>query len=163
MRDTSAFLDGSACFLVKFSPLSNRTLFKRDDDYKYYLYLLRKYKARYQIKLFAFCLTPKRASLIVQPYEEEGLNIFLHHLSESYMNYYNENYDEFEPLKAGRYRKLTLNDNQTLISCIKEMESLPVKQLLSDSPLEYPYSSYCARVGSRQNGLLDRDAYLKSN
>jgi putative transposase len=161
MRDVPAFLDGDVCFLVKFGSVSNRMLFKSDDDYKFYLYLLKKYKARCQIKLFAFCLTPQGVSLIAQPYEEEGLNVFLHHLSESYLAYYNENYKEFEPLKAGRYRKLILEDNQTLISCIKEVEFLPVKQLLSDSPMEYPYSSYCARIGSHQNGLLDRYAYVK--
>jgi len=163
MHDILTFLDGGDCFLVKSRSVGNQTFFKSDDDYKYYLYLLKKYKARYQIRLFAFCLTPKTVSMIAQPYEEEGLNVFLQHLSESYLNYYNENYDKFEPLKAGRYQRLRLNDTQTLISCIKEMEFLPVKQQLSDSPLSYPYSSYCARIGSRQNGLLDRYAFVKSN
>ena len=163
MQGTFSFLDGGVCYLIKYSTVDKRILFKSDDDYKFYLYLLKKYKARFRIKLFAFCLTPKGVSLIAQPCDEAGLTIFLHHLSEVYLDYFNDKNDEFEPLKAGRCRKLVLEDDQTLISCIKEMEFLPVKQLLSDTPLEYPYSSYCSRIVSHQNGLLDRYFYAKSN
>jgi len=92
MKEMESFLNGSRCYLIKYCALNKQTLFFQDNDYKFYLYLLRKFKARFRVNVFGFCLIPNSVYLIIQPYEDDNLTAFMHHLCDAYSIYYMKYY-----------------------------------------------------------------------
>lgn len=66
------FLGKDVCHLVSFKSRKGQKIFIKNRDYRFYLYLLKKYKKKFSVKIFGFCLTPASVDLIVQaPYENE--------------------------------------------------------------------------------------------
>ena len=128
-------------------------------DYRYYFRLLRKYKTKLSINIFAFCLLPEEIHLIIQPQNPDKLAPFIKEISQSYLLYFNSRYQHQGKLLHGRYKSMAIRNDAGLSEYIKFVEFIPVKFQIADTPVCYPWSSCSYRVLRDGDGLLDRRPY----
>lgn len=155
MARTARFLQDKQCYHVIVTGPKEYPVFRRITDYAYYLRLLRRYKGRFAIKIFGFCLLAERAHMILQPQEARMLSLFMKCVSQSYTAYFNSKYQREGKLWQGRFRSMGIARDHDLFECIKYVEQLPVQLGLVHSPVEYPWSSCSLRILGYGASLLD--------
>lgn len=110
--------------------VEKRKIFMEEQDYKMFLYFLKKYllppddplrglnprkeKERIdyrwksnlynEIKLLCYCLMPNHFHLIIKQLNENGITYFMKRLSNCYTGYFNEKYNRVGSLFQGRYK-----------------------------------------------------------
>ena len=64
--------------------------FKGDDDFALYIQILLEAKAKYEVKIYAYCLTHNHVHLLVATLEKDNLSKFMGHLSGNFAKAYNK-------------------------------------------------------------------------
>lgn len=154
MARQARFLQMGAGYLISAKAKNNVVLFKEGEDFEYYLKLLRKYKKRYALNMYAFCLLEKNIYLVLQPQDVLLLPTFIQGIQQSYALYFNHKYDCIGRVWSGRYESRMLSEDKDLFHSIKLVEFMPVRESVSDSPVYYPWSSCTFRILGA-NDLLD--------
>lgn len=127
----------------------NQHIFKDQEDFKTFLGLLKKYKAQYGFKLFAFCLLPDHFHLLMElPVQSEQndntgvLSNIMHDLNSSYTKYFNGKYLKKGHLFRERYKTALIEKEPYLLKLTAYIHLNPQRlNLVSVSQL-YPYTSY---------------------
>lgn len=156
------FLNDNACYCITNRGIKSQMIFNCDKDYKYYFKLLRKYKSKYKIRVFAFCLMSESIWLIIQPWKNSDISFFMKAINRAYSSYFKPRYKHEGRLWQSKHKVLTITKDEDLFDCIKFIEFLPVKAHISDSPVSYPWSSCCYRVLKSYNHILDNYAFLSN-
>ncbi len=160
MDGTGEFLDGSLCYFVTHQATKAQNMFLQEGDYKYYFHLLKKYKEKFKISLFAFCLMPGKVYLILQPRSQEDLFLFMQRVSRVFNLYFNARYHRKGRLWEARCTNIVIDDDD-FFSLVKFLEFIPVQAQLTDTPLLYPWSSCRYRVLCPENSILDKHTFLE--
>ncbi len=163
MPRTARFLQDHCCYHVIINGPGKLPVFRTLMDYAYYLRLLKTFKMKLSVHIFAFCLLPERVHLIIQPKETGGLSAFMQRISQSYAVYFNRKYKREGKLWQGRFRSIVIGHDQDLFDCIKYVEWIPVRSELVNSPVEYPWSSCSLRVLGYQGSILDARSGFEEN
>ena len=136
-------------------------LFRNSRDYEDFLRMLSNARGRFQVSVFAFCLMPEYAKLIVRSEPMGASKDFLSCLAKDYavqsIVKKREIKKEF-PLKA--WRSCLKNDWQ-LFNEIKKIEFEPVQAGFVLSPAHYRYSSAFYRV--RNDFPLSKEHFPSGN
>ena len=146
MARMARFLKDGVCYNIQSQGYQNRTLFKADADYERYIQLLKKYKLRYQVSIYGFCLLPTSVHLIVHPSEVVKLPLFMQGINQSYAMYFNMSYRKTGKVWGQRYKSNLICDDFGLIEQLKMVEFLPVRISKVRSPMQYSWSSCSFRV-----------------
>src|ERR1043166_7123739 len=80
-----------------------RMTFRSDDDYKAYLDRLEKYRAKFHVRIYAYCLMPNHVHLLLET-GATPLAKFMQGLQQSYTQYFNRRYHKVGHLFQGRYQ-----------------------------------------------------------
>ncbi|MFA5362732.1 MAG: transposase [Candidatus Omnitrophota bacterium] len=132
-----------------------REVFKSRDDYNFYLNLVKKFKCKHNIRIYAYCLMPNHVHLLGQIYKKEDLSRFMHDLNMTFAGYVNKTYELVGHVWQGRYvSKLVLRDRY-FFDCITYIEFNPVRAKLVKNPADYPWSSYKDRMRGKDDPVLD--------
>lgn len=140
------FLKDGVCYYIRSQSYRRQTIFKTDSDYERYIRLLKKYKLRYRINIYGYCLLPATVHLIVHPSNSEKLPLFMQGMNQSYAMYFNVYYRRTGKVWGQRYKSNLICSDHELIQCIKMIEFLPIKTGQVNSPMEYAWSSCSFRV-----------------
>lgn len=140
------FLKDGVCYYIQSQGYRNQAIFKTDSDYKRYIQLLKKYKLRYQINIYGYCLLPAEVHLLVHPGNSEKLPLFMQGMHQSYAMYFNMCYRRTGKVWGQRYKSNLICNDHRLIEHIKMIEFLPVRINKAGSPMEYLWSSCSFRV-----------------
>ena len=149
------FLKEGGCYLIQSHSYRNQKIFKMNSDFEQYIKLLKKYKARFQVNVYGYCLTPMAAYLIIQPRDSYALPSFMQGINQSYALFYNKRYNGVGKVWGQRYKSTLINGDQDLFEHIKSVEFIPVKENRAQSPVEYLWSSYTERILGSQS-IVDR-------
>lgn len=160
MSDRPRVLIENSVYHIIMRGNQKQTVFQQNEDYHHFLYLLRKYKNRYDAKLYAYCLMKNHIHLVLEPYSKATLHKLIHDLSLSYVKWYNHKYNKCGHLWQGRFKSFILQKDQYLLNCISYVELNPVRSNLCLRPEEYPWSSYNARICGAVNCKLISDLIL---
>jgi putative transposase len=130
-------------------------------DCEWFLAILRRTVARYQIGLHAYALMSNHYHLLVTPTDAVALPHAMKTLAIRYVGYYNRRYDRTGNLWGGRYRAFHIEDERYWLTCLRYIEQNPVRAGLVRSPEEYQWSSYCAHAfGKAPYWLTAHPVYL---
>ena len=140
------FLKDGVCYYIQSQGTQSRTIFKADSDYERYIQLLKKYKLRYQISIYGYCLLPTAVHLIVHPSDARKLPLFMQGINQSYAMYFNMYNLRTGKVWGQRYKSNLICDDQGLIEQLKMVELLPVRMNKVRSPTQYSWSSCSFRV-----------------
>ena len=155
MPRTARFLQDDVCYHIMARGNRKQEIFKCDSDYKYYGRLLKGYKSRFDMAIYAFCFMPNHVHLILQPAETHMLPLFMKSLNQSYAQYFNSKYEKSGHLWQGRFKSMVIAQENYLFDCIKYVEFNPVRSNLAQSPTDYPWSSCRLRIRGIKSPILD--------
>lgn len=145
-----------------------KTIFHSENDYNRFILKMCEYKEKFPIEMLAYCLMPNhfhfliRVVEIVQPEGLDSMNsraespsqTFLHRLFTSYGKYYDCKYEHHSGrVFQGAYRAKHVGDDAYYLQLCGYIHDNPVRKKLADKPEEWPYSSYLALTGIRDDGI----------
>lgn len=120
-----------------------QAVFADAGDYRYYLNTLETFKQVYDVKVFGFCLMPNHVHLILQPGDAiAGLGQLMKRLAGRQTRRVNRQQSRSGTLWEGRYKSSPIDTDAYLLACCRSVEMNPVRAGMTDTPLDYPWSSY---------------------
>ena len=157
MRERKRLLIEGGCYHIITRGNQKQRVFFEDQDYETYLKILKKYKRKYGVFLYGFCLMPNHIHLIGEPKIPAHLIKFMQSLSRSYTEYFNKKYNKVGHLWQNRYISKVIIKDAYLLNRIQYIESNPLRANLVKSAEEYPWSSFKERSVSLniKNRMLD--------
>ena len=146
MSRMARFLKEGVCYYIQSQGVDNQMVFKSDIDYGKFILMLKKYKIRFAVSIYGYCLMPQALHLVVHPKDANNLPLFMQGVIQSYALFFNGKYQRAGKVWAQRYKSALINDDSDLFECIRLIEYLPVIAKQSDSSVEYPWSSCSYRI-----------------
>jgi len=146
MNRLARFLKDGVCYYIQTQSHLGKMIFKADSDYHQIIQLLKRYKLRCSVHIYAYCLMQTGVHLIVHPRDSQNLPLFMQGVNQTYAMYYNRKYGHAGKVWGQRYRSVMIYNDKDLIDSIKLVEFIPVKKRRSHSPVEYPWSSCTSRI-----------------
>lgn len=103
-------VDLNGIYHVMVRSISEIKLFKNKEDKEKYLKLFKKYQDIFLFKIYAFCIMNNHAHFII---DCNGANIskFMHHINQSYAQYYNKKHNRHGHVFADRFKSLLIQDD----------------------------------------------------
>lgn len=128
--------------------------FRAPADYQAYLERLARFRMRYGVRIYAYCLMPNHVHLLLET-SEVPLAKFMQGLQQSYTQYFNREYRKTGHLFQGRYQAIVCEKERYLLGLVRYIHLNPVRAGLVVQPEEYQYSGHGAYVSGRITGVVD--------
>ena len=109
-------------------------LFETEDDCRFFLNLLEKFKSRFLIKILGCCLMPDHVHLIVHCEVSRQLSCFLQDIHQKYTIYFNVKYQRRGKLWQDRFKRIHLETESHARNVLDAIGGL---NLATVSPLLY--------------------------
>ena len=141
---------------------NRRKLFIKPCDYRFYLWLARKYKREEAINIIHYCIMPNHVHFLVGLAPESNLACFMKRLNLNYFFHYRKKREYIGHLWQGRFKSKILGKEDYFIQCGKYIELNPVRAGLCELPEEYAFSSYAYYAHGKEDMLLSEDPFYSS-
>jgi putative transposase len=129
-------------------------IFADAQDRQAMLDLLREMARRFDVDVHAYVLMPSHFHLLLTPRTAEALPKFMQSVGRSYVRYFNNRHARSGTLWEGRYRCTVLQAEDWLIPTMVSMDLNPVRAGLVQKAGDWPWSSYGANAGLRNDALV---------
>jgi putative transposase len=128
--------------------------FRHDGDYLLYLLHLRELSAKHGCGVHAYCLMTNHVHLLLTPSTPHACTNLMRDLGQRYVQFFNRRYGRIGTLWQGRFFACVAESARYVLGCYRYIERNPVQARMVKSPAAYPWSSYAANTGARQDGLI---------
>src|SRR5512139_748805 len=125
-----------------------------DDDYLFYLELLRQGLRRFGVQLHAYVLMTNHVHLLMTPEKEDSISRLMQHVGRNYVLYINKSYRRTGTLWEGRHKASLVDADSYLLSTYRYIEMNPVAASMVATPDEYQWSSYGWHAWGNRNDLI---------
>jgi putative transposase len=129
-------------------------VFFADEDYRFYLALLREHADLFQCQIHAYVLMTNHVHLLVTPNSESGLSRLMQFVGRRYVRYINKTYQRTGTLWEGRFKSSLIESEGYLLTCMRYIELNPVRAKMVRKPGKYAWSSYRVNVDGDYSGLV---------
>lgn len=120
-------------------------LFEDDHDRRHFLNVMDEVAARFNVKVYAWCLMDNHVHLLVESGMPE-LAGTMRELESAYATYFNRRHERIGPLFQGRFRSEPVETDEYFLAALRYIHRNPVKAGLSRMDA-YRWSSYREYVG----------------
>jgi len=142
---------------------NRQIIFHDDEDFIYFLKLLKRYKKELKFKLYHFCLMSNHIHLMIEPTVEGSLPKIMMRLTLAYSSFFNKKYRGVGHVWQGRYKSSLVDKEDYFIWCGLYVELNPVRAGLVARPENWRWSSYNFHAFGKTDplleGLIDADPY----
>jgi len=142
---------------------NRQIIFHDDEDFIYFLKLLKRYKKELKFKLYHFCLMSNHIHLMIEPTVEGSLPKIMMRLTLAYSSFFNKKYRGVGHVWQGRYKSSLVDKEDYFIWCGLYVELNPVRAGLVARPENWRWSSYnfyaFGKTDPLLEGLIDADPY----
>lgn len=128
-------------------------VFFNDDDYRYYLELVRDHCEQNCVAVWAYCLMPNHVHLVMVPSQKDGLHRSLAQAHLRYTRHINNREAWRGYLWQGRFASFPMDDRHTF-AAVRYIELNPVRAGLCATPGDWPWSSARAHLCGRDDILI---------
>lgn len=150
-----------ACYFITLQGNNRQDIFLSNQDRRYFLSLLRSYKERYVLKVYAFCLMSNSVSLLLET-SQPNLSLLMQGFNTVYTKYFNAGHNTVGHVFQGRYKSLLVDKEHFLAETTRYIHLHPVRAGLKEKPWRYQWSSCSAYVESHlDEPLVDSEPVLK--
>ncbi len=132
-------------------------VFDVEGGFEHFILLLSDMKARFQFKLFHYCLMPNHVHLVTQIRLREDLSKFMQRILLGYSRWYRFKTGYSGYLWQGRFRSPRIHNDAYLLTCGRYVEKNPARAGLVANPGEYSWSSYRYYAYGERNLLIDEN------
>ena len=137
-------------------------LFNDDQDKEYFLYLIKKYKYIYKVKIFAYCIMTTHFHILINP-NCADISKVMHSINQCYAQYYNKKYKRKGHVFSSRFESKIAHDNKGILIMSAYIHNNP-KDIESYTRRveEYPFSSFgiYANKFKDKYQIIDQDFLL---
>jgi len=141
---------------------NKKIIFHNNNDYKYYLNLVEKYKTLHPFNLYHYCLMPNHTHMLVQTKRPHDFSTFMKKLNLSYYHYYNREYNWTGHFFQGRYKSQPVGKDDYFIQCGKYIELNPIRSGLIKSIDQYVFSSFYHYAYGKHDSLLTDNIFYSA-
>jgi REP-associated tyrosine transposase len=117
--------------------------FLDDGDYQAYMERLGRYRKRWGVIVYAYCLMPNHVHLLVEA-GSQPLSRFMQGLQQSYTQYFNRKRRKIGHLFHGRYQAIVCDKDQYLLTLLRYIHHNPVRTKIVRKIDDYRYSGHRA-------------------
>ena len=150
-----------AVFHVTSRGNNREKIFLDEDDFERYRFLLRKYHAKHNFKLYAYALMPNHVHLLIQTSTTASISKIMHAINTSYAMYFNSKHDHTGHVWQGRFHSSIIDTENYLLEVMRYMDLNPVRASISKRPENYDWTSYRRYAEGKRDDLLDpHELYL---
>ena len=140
---------------------NRQACFFAEEDYRFYLYWLRKGADKYGCDLHAYVLMTNHVHLLLTPHGKTSASGLMQSLGRRYVQYVNRISKRSGTLWEGRFKASLVNAEEYLLLCYRYIELNPVRAGMVKDPGAYPWSSYRSHgLGERDDLIHDHELYL---
>lgn len=125
--------------------------FLDDEDRQRYLQCLLQALDRFGCRLHAYVLMSNHVHLLLTPGEAGALSRLMHTFARNYAGLFNGRHGRTGTLWEGRYKACLVDSGPYFLACSRYIELNPVRAWMVARPGDYPWSSYGAHVGERED------------
>jgi putative transposase len=150
-----------ACYHVLNRGHARETLFHDSDDHRAFLSILDRYRVRFGLRVYHYCLMTNHFHLVVQFPRAAGLSRVIAGLGVAYWHHYRRRHGLVGHLFQGRFKSPAVDGDQYLLSCGRYVERNPLAAGLCAAPWEYPWSSCRAYALGEANPLLSPNGWYQ--
>ena len=137
-------------------------VFKDEKDYKKYIEILKRYKEKYNFRLYHYVLMRNHVHLVVEPTEEGGtLAEIMKGINLSYAQYFKFWYKHIGHFWQDRYKSIIISKDDYLLACGSYVELNPVRAGVVKDPRDYKWSSYNVYAYGKADPLIDVHSVYK--
>ena len=134
---------------------NRENIFFRQDNYTYFLRLVKKYSLKYQIAIIAYCLMPNHYHFLLRQDGEAQISQFIGVLFNAYAQALNRQNGRSGALFEGRFKDVHVDDDAYLLHLCRYIHGNPVKAGLVMLPEHWAFSNYMEWIGERPGKLVD--------
>jgi len=150
-----------ACYHVMLQGNNRQDIFLSGQDRRYFLTLLKAYKDRYDLKIYAYCLMANYVHLLIET-GLPNLSKVMQGFNTAYTKYFNQHHDTVGHVFQGRYRALLVDKDSYLLELTRYIHLAPVRDGLKEKPWRYAWSSCPAYVEAQnREALVDSEPVLR--
>jgi len=140
---------------------NRQACFFAEEDYRFYLYWLKKGAEKYGCDIHAYVLMTNHVHLLLTPQAKTSASGLMQSLGRRYVQYVNRVYKRSGTLWEGRFKASLVNAEEYLLLCYRYIELNPVRAGMVQDPGVYPWSSYRSHgLGERDELIHDHELYL---
>ena len=128
-------------------------------DYDAYLERLARYRKRFGVTVYAYCLMSNHVHLLLET-GSEPLWKFMQGLQQSYTQYFNRKHHKVGHLFQGRYKAIMCEKEEYLLTLVRYIHLNPIRAKLVQRLDDYPYSGHTEYCGVRASEVLETSRVL---
>lgn len=141
---------------------NRQEIFHDDMDWLQFLDTLKRYKIKYQLAIYAWCLMGNHVHLLINEGNED-ISITMKRIGISYAKYYNWRYITTGHLFQDRFKSENVETISYLLTVVRYIHQNPVKAGIVNHPVEWKWSSCRGYYGQSlyPRDMLDDQFVLK--
>jgi putative transposase len=140
---------------------NRNNVFKEDNDYLFYLNLIRKYKKEHPFDIYHYCLMSNHTHFLIRTGDASGFSTFMKNLNLAYYYYFKKKYGWTGHFWQGRYNSQSVGKDEYFLQCGKYIELNPVRARIVKDPGDYSCSSYSYYAEGKENNIITEDFFYK--
>jgi len=136
--------------------VNRQEIFHEEEDWKMFLDILKKYKSKFQLTVYAWCLMGNHVHLLMKE-GDENISVTMKRIGISYVRYYNWKYRTTGHLFQDRFRSENVESPLYFRTVVRYIHQNPVKAKMVTRPDEWKWSSCHGYYGHETypQGLLN--------
>jgi len=131
-----------------------RKLFRYRQDYIYFLKIIKKYLAKFQVDIIHYCFMPNHLHLLMRARKAEDLPKFMQGILQVYASYFRKKYNAVGFVFQNRYKSHFIDNESYLLECARYIERNPIRAEIVNNISEYPWSSFLFYANGRLDGII---------
>ena len=132
---------------------NRQAIFTSDADLAAYAHWLLEGAERFDVAVHGWVFMTNHVHLLATPYDHTSLSRLMQFLGRLYVRYFNFTYARSGPLFEGRFRTCIVQENRSLLTCLRYIELNPVRAGIVKDPGDYCWSSYRSHAFGVRAGL----------
>jgi putative transposase len=139
---------------------NRETVFFDDEDRRFYLKTLSRYRDKWDFEIWAYCLMTNHVHILVVPRKEESLAKGMGSTNLVYTQYINRRYGRTGRLWQNRFFSTVIEREPYLWAVTRYIERNPIRANVVKKAEDYPWSSARAHVLKGKNEVLCGESWL---
>jgi putative transposase len=135
---------------------NRESVFNDREDFEKYLEICKRYKDRYEFKLYHWVLMNNHVHLLLETTGDSSLSKIMQGINLAYTLWFNRENGKVGHLWQDRFKSAVIERDSYLLECGRYIERNPLRAQLVKDPTEYPWSSYRVYAHGEEDGLTQR-------
>jgi len=106
---------------------NRQVIFVEEKDYLHYLDILKRYKEKFQFKIFAYCLMSNHIHLLIQISQKGTISEIMKAITIAHTRYYHYKYQSSGHVWQGRFKSPLVSSDEYLLAVMRYIEQNPVR------------------------------------